>query len=1006
MENNATRILEEIKSSDLIENRVQLLTRLVQLDTAENSDVSSFVESLTCLLNKAILPVASKYLALDRPDCSHYFLAFGTKASQWCAKHLNMSVMSMEESQEEEHSNVFFQLLLDYLRFSASSFTAIGKICFTSDESSAVTVHKFVSEQLNLTKEVILNAKVEISVLHCSHLLIAFSILLRQKVESFSSEIFKAAQVVIDSVVRLCKDFSPTVNQCLNETKTSGNVGIARMEEGNTVCNLVSIITLGVNSLSELGMLAARDGGNLVTILNTSWKGVISLLQIDKQILVSKVDVGEIILKLLSLIKESLRFAAEAWSCSAKENISATEARRVFLPVKFYLINAVKVVALFPSQASMVFKEISLCILMISAFRVSLSQQTHGKSASEVMTDLLEKTTVDLLSALLNAGETTQEFRLTLLDSLFVDEQCFSNQICKRQSHDSQTKTSLVDILSISAESATSTGVLLLARVVLFQSVMRYSSELEADAKFAITKKLHWLLDVLIDREVYSSILCSQLPVVDGSGKTIIWESMFSALLLSLKTLMVILSSSPAWEELETFLLQNLLHPHFLCWQIVMELWCFWVRHATEDLVANMIDKLCIFMMSVSSSEALLCPDSVLRRTTKSICFLLTHSPKSLTARVYKNITTESRSESAPDVYLALLLDGFPLNFLPDRTKNEAKEQIITDFSHFIEDFNEKPSKPSRHTVVGAPVFALSAYLRILKMSISKIDSKTLKFAVALIQKYRNSKDETTKDRYSEILSETLSIISRNEQLYTYHEMDNVITELQRLFISETDNHHHLHKSKPNLALFLSGLGRYEMSETETCPKSRAVWEIYHLLLRKRHWALVHHAVTAFGYFCARTSCNQLWRFVPEDAALAFDIGSGKGAKTERFMSELKMFLEKEEALLSVTPSQEELELLSKEGTEVKAAVQKLLEGRSQLRSMEVEKRSNKKRKLPEGISRGVELLQNGMKRINEGLRELGSNENENEEFQKSFLNQFSCLEDLVSHLVSLAASD
>ncbi|XP_024007724.1 uncharacterized protein LOC18994398 isoform X2 [Eutrema salsugineum] len=996
MENNAMRILGEIKSSDLIENRVQLLTRLCQLDTEENSDVPSFVESLTtlwedftcldvsqCLLNKAILPVASKYLALERPDCSQYFLAFGSKVSQWCAKHLHMSVMSMEESQEEEHSNIFFQLLLNYLRFSAQALLLMGKYVSMSDEASAVTVHKFVSEQLNLTKEVILNAQVE----------------------SFSSEIFKAAQVVIDSFIRLCKEFSPTVNQCINEIKTNGNVGIAKMEEGNTVCNLVSIITLGVNSLSELGMLAARDGGNLVTILNTSWKGVITLLQIDKQILVSKIDVGEIILKLISLIKESLRFAAEAWSCSAKENISATEARRVFLPVKFYLINAVKVVALFPSQASMMFKEIALCILMISAFKVSLSEQTHGKSASEVMTDLLEKTTVDLLSALLNAGEATQEFRRKLLDSLFVDEQCFSNQICKNQSDDSQEKPSLVDILSLSVESATSTRGLLLARVVQFQSVMRYSSELEADAKFAIATKLQWLLDVLIDREVYSSVLSSQLPMADGSGKTIIWESMFSALILSLKTLMIILSSSPAWEEVETFLLQNLLHPHFLCWQIIMELWCFWVRHATEDLVADMINKLCTFMMAMSSSEAPLCPDSVLRRTTKSICFLLTHSPKSLTARVYKYISTGSRSESAPDAYLALLLDGFPLNFLPDRIKNDAYKQITADFFHFIEDFNEKPSNSLRYTVLGAPVFALSACLRILKMSISEIDSKTLNFVVALIQKYRYFKDEATRDRYSEILSETLSIISRSEQLYTCQEMNSVLRELQRLFILETNNHH-LHKSKPNLALFLSGLSKYEMSEAETCPKSQAVWELYHLLLRKRHWALVHHAVTAFGYFCARTSCNQLWRFVPEDAALAFDIASGKEAKTERFMSELKIFLEREQALLSVTPSQEELELLSKEGTEVKATVQKLVEVRNQQRSVEVDKRPNKRRKLPEGISRGVELLQNGMKRINEGLRELRSDETENEEFQKSLLNQFSCLEDLVSHLVSLATSD
>lgn len=550
--------------------------------------------------------------------------------------------------------------------------------------------------------------------MHCCHRLIAFTFLLTQKVESFSSEILKAAQVVIDTIVRLCKEYSPTVDQDVNEIKTNGNVGKARMEEGKTVCNLVSIITLGVKSLSELGMLAAKNGGNLVTILNTSWKGVITLLQIDKQTLASKVDVGEIILKLISLIKESLRFAAEAWSRSVKENISAAEARRVFLPVKFYLINAVKVVALFPSRASGVFKEIALCILMISAFKVSLNQQTHRKSASEVMTDLIEKTTVDLLSALLNAAEITQEFRLTLLDSLFVDEQGFSNQICKIPSDDSLTKTSLVDILSLSVESAKSARVLLLARVALFQSVMRYSSELEKDAKLAITTKLQWLLDILTDKEVYSSVLSSQLSMADGSGKTIIWESMFSALLLSLKTLMIILSSTPAWEELETFLLQNLLHPHFLCWQIVMELWCFWVRHATDDLVANMIDKVCTFMMSMSSSETPLCPDSVLRRTTKSICFLLTHSPKSLTVRVYKNISTESRSDPAPDVYLALLLDGFPLNFLPDRTKNDAKRQIFADFFNFIEKFNEKPSNSSRYTVLGAPVFTLSACLRIL----------------------------------------------------------------------------------------------------------------------------------------------------------------------------------------------------------------------------------------------------------------------------------------------------
>ncbi|CAN6876920.1 unnamed protein product, partial [Brassica oleracea] len=137
---------------------------------------------------------------------------------------------------------------------------------------------------------------------------------------------------VIDSVVCLCKEFSPIVSRDMNEMNTNGDVERARIEEGNTVSNLVSIITLGVTSLCELGMLNITFVPNIpLSLINTSWKGVITLLQIDKQTLASKVDVGEIILKLITLIKESLRLAAEAWSCSGKETISATEARRVFL---------------------------------------------------------------------------------------------------------------------------------------------------------------------------------------------------------------------------------------------------------------------------------------------------------------------------------------------------------------------------------------------------------------------------------------------------------------------------------------------------------------------------------------------------------------------------------------------------------------------------------------------------------------------------------------------------
>ncbi|KAF3784512.1 Formin-like protein 5, partial [Nymphaea thermarum] len=58
--------------------------------------------------------------------------------------------------------------------------------------------------------------------------------------------------------------------------------------------------------------------------------------------------------------------------------------------------------------------------------------------------------------------------------------------------------------------------------------------------------------------------------------------------------------------------------------------------------------------------------------------------------------------------------------------------------------------------------------------------------------------------------------------------------------------------------------------------------------VRERHWALPHLALSALGYVSAQTSCNQLWRFVLQDAALSFVKDIGMRAPKERFMSEFK----------------------------------------------------------------------------------------------------------------------
>ncbi|GMP35413.1 hypothetical protein CsSME_00007854 [Camellia sinensis var. sinensis] len=145
-------LLEAITSSDVVESRVQLLIKLEELGISEKSELGSLIESLIifwedftcldisqCMLNKTILHVAAKYLELDISRCLRHFISLGIKASIWCGKHLKMTLMSAEESQEE-HCNLFFQLLVDLLRYTAASFSALARYPVLDDKELMVTV--------------------------------------------------------------------------------------------------------------------------------------------------------------------------------------------------------------------------------------------------------------------------------------------------------------------------------------------------------------------------------------------------------------------------------------------------------------------------------------------------------------------------------------------------------------------------------------------------------------------------------------------------------------------------------------------------------------------------------------------------------------------------------------------------------------------------------------------------------------------------------------------------
>ncbi|TMW90198.1 hypothetical protein EJD97_016078 [Solanum chilense] len=993
-------LVEAIKSSDVVENRVELLDELGELDLTEKSEVASLIESLqtlwedfTCLdisqckLNKTILHVAAKYLLSDISASLGQFLGLGAKAAVWCKKHLQMTLMSTQDSPEEEHSNLFYQLLLDLLGYSASIFAALTRYPTAVDKGLMSIIENFILEELDLIKGCISAVKA---------------------ISSFGSDVQKIALEVLDALIRLCKVYSHGINWDFY-LKMEEERKVMESEEAESADHVNKIMKLTVEKLCELGILAANDGGNLVSLINLSWKGVVSLLQLGKGSLAVKLNIGDIILTLISLANGSLGCAAETWSSPLKEAVSAMEARRVFLPVKFYLINAVRIISQYPSEAFYVFKDIILSVIMISTFRIFLIKDDQLKFAGDAISEILEPTSFHMLNSFLNSAQVKSEQKFQILEWLFGDEVDLDNVTIGCNINQASCMSA---IFAISSGTMQGAKILFIGRVALFVNLLKNSPDIEDDARLGIARKLGWLLCICTDKDVYSSILVLELPTMSStSQKQESNEPLFHFIINALKTFMIVTSSSQAWCEIESFLLENLFHPHFLCREIVTELWCFISRHADEVVVDDIVEKFCSLMKYTEAPEVALNPDSLVRKMARFLCVLVTSGPNSMVDKVYKTVVGFNTSNYSSSTYLALLMEGFPLNALSEKLRSDAKQQIVTQYFNFLGSFGGTLPREGGSAVYGAPVFALSAALQFRLISISDAEMKTIKFLVAIIHKYRECSDIKIKDKYRRLLSETLGIISNMKHLYTSNEMEEVILALQNLFISGPAlSDGKLFQCKPNLSSFMAGLGEIELEDREDNAVSSAVWELYHMLLRERHWALVHLAITAFGYFAARSSCNHLWRYVPEDAALSFDLSTGKEADEERFMSDLKTFLDKESACPKIKPCPDTVSMFAMDGQMLKETLKKIKDVDPKLMvcdPMEVdnEKQPNRKRKFPNRVTKGVELLRDGMKVMGDALSDWKHNHFDSTDIREKFLTHFSHLEDVVTHLVSLADS-
>lgn len=183
-------------------------------------------------------------------------------------------------------------------------FSALARYLISGDKVLMGIVDRFTLEQLNLAKDSISEIK---------------------RLLSFGSEVMKVVQATLDAAIRICRVYSESVNWDLYNARTEKDKSGIDSAETDGVNHVINLTGCTEEKLCKLGILAANDGVNLVAILNVSWKGVVTLLQVGKGALVVKVNASDIIRNLISLASESLRSAAEVWSSSLEVSVSGAE---------------------------------------------------------------------------------------------------------------------------------------------------------------------------------------------------------------------------------------------------------------------------------------------------------------------------------------------------------------------------------------------------------------------------------------------------------------------------------------------------------------------------------------------------------------------------------------------------------------------------------------------------------------------------------------------------------
>ena len=334
----------------------------------------------------------------------------------------------------------------------------------------------------------------------------------------------------------------------------------------------------------------------------------------------------------------------------------------------FFLINAVRIATSYPNQAAGVFKEIGICSCKIAAFGHELSKHSLLRFAAEIFTETVEPSLCILLYTLLNSSELAFSYKCQILDCLtgLDSESVFavSNE------NGRETKKAITNIISDKEVS------LQISRLTIFLGLLRSCREYGKDILLELVKRLDSLFQIISGSKVYPEVFQSHVLVKQSSMKAT-WECLYITILKTLQIFFITIADSSAWEEAEAFLFCNILHPHALCRELILDVWCFIARHCETSMAEVHIHYLLQILSEFMSLRSVSRFDWPIQMLGRLICQLVKAIPNLLSTTAIHELALGEElfsSELKSTLGAILMKEHFPISSLPE----ELTENLIS----------------------------------------------------------------------------------------------------------------------------------------------------------------------------------------------------------------------------------------------------------------------------------------------------------------------------------------